>query len=197
MHASPAELQPGSTLSHYRVLECVGGGAMGTVYRARDKRLARDVAFKVINPEIAADPDRIGRFRREATILAALNHPGIVVIHDTGHENGQDYAAHVDHLRYGLSLMNRWAAGENPFEDTDWAAAWEPEAVSQEEWAQLRQGLRTEVDRSPAALQESRAISGVELNGVIGSVVHLAYHLEAIRQIDRAARGPREGSGGA
>ena len=78
LSASPAELQPSATFSHYRVLERVGRGGMGTVYRARDTRLARDVAIKVINPEIAADPDRIARFRREATIVAALNHPGIV-----------------------------------------------------------------------------------------------------------------------
>ena len=85
------ELQPGATLSHYQVQARIGRGGMGTVYRARDTRLERDVAIKVINAEIAADADRIARFRREATILAALNHPGIVVIHDTGQENGQNY----------------------------------------------------------------------------------------------------------
>ena len=86
-----AELHPGATFSHYRVLERVGRGGMGTVYRARDTRLGRDVAIKVINAEIASDADRIARFHREATIVAALNHPGIVVIHDTGHEAGINY----------------------------------------------------------------------------------------------------------
>jgi len=100
--ASPAELQPRSTFSHYRVLERIGRGGMGTVYRARDTRLARDVAIKVINPDIAADPDRIARFRREATIVAALNHPGIVVIHDTGNENGLNYL--VTEFVEGVSL---------------------------------------------------------------------------------------------
>src|SRR5918996_3946010 len=111
--ASPAELQPGATFSHYRVLERVGRGGMGTVYRARDTRLARDVAIKVINPEIAADPDRIARFRREATIVAALNHPGIVVIHDTGHENGLNYLVteFVDGVSLRTVIQNEGALG--------------------------------------------------------------------------------------
>ena len=85
------ELQPGATLSHYLLLQEIGRGGMGTVYRARDTRLERDVAVKVINADVANDEDRIARFRREATILAALNHPGIVAIHDTGHEHGHGY----------------------------------------------------------------------------------------------------------
>jgi serine/threonine protein kinase len=85
------ELQPGATLSHYHVQARIGRGGMGTVYRARDTRLGRDVAIKVINAEIASEADRIARFRREATTLAALNHPGIVAIHDTGHEDGHSY----------------------------------------------------------------------------------------------------------
>jgi eukaryotic-like serine/threonine-protein kinase len=89
--AESVELQPGATLSHYQVQARIGRGGMGTVYRARDTRLERDVAIKVINAEIAADADRIARFHREATILAALNHPGIVVIHDTGQEKGLSY----------------------------------------------------------------------------------------------------------
>jgi Tol biopolymer transport system component len=86
---------------------------MGTVYRARDLRLARDVAIKVINPEIAADPDRIARFRREATIVAALNHPGIVVIHDTGHENGLNYLVteFVDGVSLRTVIQNEGALG--------------------------------------------------------------------------------------
>lgn len=107
---------------------------------------------------------------------------------------GATVAAHVEHLRYGLSLMNRWAAGEeNPFAGADWAAAWTRRAVSEGEWAELREGLRAEVDRWHAALQQPRDVAGAELDGVIGSVVHLAYHLGAIRQIAPGARGPRAG----
>src|ERR687897_463503 len=86
-----AQLQPGTTFSHYRVEERIGGGGMGTVYRARDTRLGRDVAIKVINADIAGDPDRIARFHREANTVATLNHPGIVTIHDTGVEQGTTY----------------------------------------------------------------------------------------------------------
>jgi hypothetical protein len=105
-------------------------------------------------------------------------------------QGGATIAAHVEHLRYGLSLMNRWAAGENPFRDADWGAAWHTSSVSEEEWARLRAELRDEAHRWIAALGAPREISRVELNGVVGSIAHLAYHLGAIRQIDRAARGP-------
>ncbi len=83
-----AVLRPGDLLSHYRVEARLGSGGMGTVYRARDTRLSREVAIKVINPEIAAHPDRVARFHREARTVAALNHPGIVTIHDTGEIDG-------------------------------------------------------------------------------------------------------------
>lgn len=111
--AASTDLQPGVTLSHYQVLERVGRGGMGTVYRARDTRLGRDVAIKVINGEIAADADRIARFRREATIVATLNHPGIVVIHDTGHEDGISYLVteFVDGASLRAALRDEGALG--------------------------------------------------------------------------------------
>ena len=105
-------------------------------------------------------------------------------------QGGGTIAAHVEHLRYGLSLMNRWAAGENPFGDADWSASWRTAAVSEPEWARLRAGLADEAHRWRAALRTPRDVGAVELNGMIGSVAHLAYHLGAIRQIDRTARGP-------
>jgi glutathione S-transferase len=107
-------------------------------------------------------------------------------------DGGAPIAAHVDHLRYGLSLMNRWAAGEeNPLADADWTASWRLEAVSDGEWAALRERLRAEVDRWLEALEQPRRVTGVALDGVIGSVVHLAYHMGAIRQIAAGTRGPR------
>ena len=109
-------------------------------------------------------------------------------------QGGATVAAHVDHLRYGLSLMNRWSAGENPFHDADWGQAWDTTTVSEAGWAQLRNALRDEAQRWLSALGEPREASGPELNGMIGSVVHLAYHLGAIRQIHRSLRGPREQS---
>jgi eukaryotic-like serine/threonine-protein kinase len=83
--------EPGTRLSHYVIQERIGSGGMGTVYRARDTSLDRDVAVKVINPQIAGDPDRIARFHREARAVAALNHPGIVTIHDRVEESGTTY----------------------------------------------------------------------------------------------------------
>lgn len=102
-------------------------------------------------------------------------------------------AAHVDHLRYGLSLMNRWANGEpNPFATADWNAAWRTTHVSDAEWTKLRAELRDEAHRWHEALGHAREVNDIELNGIIGSIAHLAYHLGAIRQINQVTRGPVE-----
>jgi hypothetical protein len=101
-------------------------------------------------------------------------------------------ASHVDHLRYGLSLMNRWAGGENPFDSADWSTSWRKTSVSDPEWQHLRAQLETEARRWLEALRTPRDVRPVELNGIVGSIAHLAYHLGAIRQIDRAARGPMD-----
>jgi hypothetical protein len=106
-------------------------------------------------------------------------------------QGGATIAAHVDHLRYGLSLMNRWSGGENPWDDADWTQSWRISKVSGAEWKKLRADLASEVRRWLAVLQMPRDMDPIELNGVMASVVHLAYHLGAIRQIDRTARGPR------
>jgi hypothetical protein len=100
-------------------------------------------------------------------------------------------AAHVDHLRYGLSLLNRWTHGEQPFADANWTASWERLHVSPEEWEDLRAALRIEAYAWRDALsRQTGNLNEQEQNGVVGSVVHLAYHLGAIRQIHRALRGP-------
>lgn len=105
---------------------------------------------------------------------------------------GSSIAAHVDHVRYGLSLMNRWSGGENPFADADWSASWTRTRVSDEEWLALRESLRTETTQWLQALRAPRDVSQIELNGIVGSVAHLAYHLGAIRQIDSTLRGPTD-----
>jgi hypothetical protein len=105
---------------------------------------------------------------------------------------GSSIAAHVDHLRYGLSLMNRWSKGENPFDDADWSASWRKRTVSDAEWRQLRSDLRAEASSWTHALRTPRDVDDTALKGVIGSVAHLAYHLGAIRQMNRAARGPAD-----
>jgi hypothetical protein len=87
--------------------------------------------------------------------------------------------------------MNRWAAGENPFSDADWTQAWRVAKVSDREWKELRSRLREEVERWATALEAPREVKGVELTGMIASIAHLAYHLGAMRQIHKDARGPR------
>ena len=79
-------LEPGTPLGPYRIVDLVGVGGMGEVYRARDPRLGRDVAVKVLPPAFATDRERLQRFEQEARAAAALNHPNILAIHDIGYE---------------------------------------------------------------------------------------------------------------
>jgi serine/threonine protein kinase len=79
--ALACRLPPGSRIGAYELLEVVGAGGMGIVYRARDLKLQRDVALKVLPDAVALDPERVARFRREATVLASLNHPNIGAIY--------------------------------------------------------------------------------------------------------------------
>ena len=89
LESSPiaSALTAGAKLGHFEILGLLGRGGMGEVYRARDSRLRRDVAIKVLPLSFARDPDRIARFEREARAASALNHPNIVAVHDIGHEN--------------------------------------------------------------------------------------------------------------
>ena len=109
--------------------------------------------------------------------------------------DGATIAAHALHLAYGLSLMNRWAReGGNPFADARWDDAWTTSRVDDGEWAGIRRDLAAEAHAWSVALGEDREVSTTEMSGLIGSIAHLAYHLGAIRQIDRNARGPKEGT---
>jgi hypothetical protein len=108
---------------------------------------------------------------------------------------GATIAAHAQHLRFGLSLMNQWAAdGGDPFTNARWDEAWKISAVDDTEWSEIRKGLRHEAERWLGVLGTPREAAPIELTGMISSIVHLAYHLGAIRQIDKSARGPREGT---
>ena len=98
-------LTPGARLGPYEVLAPVGSGGMGEVYRARDARLARDVAIKVLPVAFSSDPDRLGRFEQEARAAAALNHPNILAVHDLGQQDGAPYI--VSELLDGQTLRER------------------------------------------------------------------------------------------
>lgn len=106
---------------------------------------------------------------------------------------GSSIAAHVAHVTFGLSLMNRWSQGESPFGDADWAASWTKTAVTEAEWEALRIELRDQAARWLVVLRTPREVHGIELSGIVGSIAHLAYHMGAIRQINANARGPAEG----
>ena len=125
----------------------------------------------------------------DAGLLASLERLSSAAASAT--HGGASIASHVDHLRYGLMLLNRWANGSPPpWPDMDWTASWRKTTVSDAEWRALRDELRREAARWEELLRSNREVTEVEAGWMSGSVTHLAYHLGAIRQIDRSTRGP-------
>ena len=108
-------LSPGTRLGSYEIVASIGAGGMGEVYRARDKRMNRDVAIKILPEIFALDPDRLARFTREAQTLAALNHPSIAGIH--GIEESGSLRALVMELADGEDLSAIIARGPMPLAD--------------------------------------------------------------------------------
>ena len=109
-------LAPGTRLGSYQVLSRLGAGGMGEVYRARDEKLKRDVAIKILPGEVARDPDRISRFQREAEVLASLNHTNIAAIYDLQEANGSSFL--MLELVEGETLADRLARGSLPLDET-------------------------------------------------------------------------------
>src|SRR5262249_59817827 len=99
----------GQVLGHYRVLEQIGSGGMGVVYRAHDLQLDRDVALKVLAPGTLADNRARARFRKEAMALARLNHPNIATVHEFGTQEGTDFL--VTEYIHGVTLDSKLAQG--------------------------------------------------------------------------------------
>ncbi len=111
---TPTTLTPGTRLGAFEILSSLGEGGMGAVYRAHDAKLHRDVAIKVLLPAVANDPDRLARFRREAQLLASLNHPNIAAIY--GLEESEGTLALVMELVEGPTLADRIAQGPLPLD---------------------------------------------------------------------------------
>jgi eukaryotic-like serine/threonine-protein kinase len=105
-------LSPGAHLGTYEILAPIGAGGMGEVYRARDLRLGREVAVKVLPKDLAATPEIRARFEREARLISSFNHPNICTVHDVGHEGDDFYL--VMELIEGESLADRAASGALP-----------------------------------------------------------------------------------
>jgi serine/threonine-protein kinase len=105
-------VQPGTRLGPYEIVALIDAGGMGEVYRARDPRLGRDIAIKVLPTDLAGDAERLKRFEREAKAMAALSHPNILAVHDVGAHEGVPYL--VEELLEGESLRERLARGAIP-----------------------------------------------------------------------------------
>jgi serine/threonine protein kinase len=109
-------LSAGTRLGPYEILSPIGAGGMGEVYRAKDTRLGRMVAVKVLSQDLSASPDVRQRFEREAQTISQLSHPHICALHDVGNQDGTEYL--VMELLEGETLSDRLARGPLPLEQT-------------------------------------------------------------------------------
>ena len=104
---------------------------------------------------------------------------------------GSSIAAHIDHCLYYFDLMNRWASGEkNPWKGADWKVSWTRTSVTTESWASLRHTFETQIRQWLDVVRQPREVSQPELTSMVASIVHLAYHIGAIRQMNRGTTGP-------
>ena len=114
-------LTSGARLGAYEIIDALGAGGMGEVYRARDTKLGREIAIKVLPSDVAADTARLARFKREAQLLASLNHPNIAAIHGLDDADGQMFL--VLELVEGEDLAQRLTRGALPIDEAAAIAA--------------------------------------------------------------------------
>ncbi len=126
------------------------------------------------------DPGLVGSLARLSARDASTVPPG----------GSSSTAAHVEHLRFMLALLNAVEPGRNPFANADWGVAWQKQEVSDEEWDRLRAEVAEEGTKWQERFADVLGTGQMSLTGVLASVAHLAYHLGAIRQITPGARGP-------
>lgn len=132
----------------------------------------------------------------DAGILRSLERLSASDASRTPAAGGASIAAHVDHLCYGFELLNRYAAGEDQaFATADYSRSWGRVRVSDDEWRQLRERLAEQLGRWRSVLPRLDRDVQLHVTGAISSIVHLAYHLGAIRQIDRTLAGPQAVAG--
>lgn len=157
--------------------------------------IAQDLsqALTTLLREVLEGPSASGAFvlnRTDKGLLASLD----ALSADAAsfrRDNQSSVAAHVDHLRYGLELLNQWARGADPWSTANYAMSWQRDLVTDEQWKTLRHALRGEAHAWITAAGRRTEWNEQAMTEVIASVVHLAYHLGAIRQIAPATRGPR------
>src|SRR5262245_53198825 len=205
-------LAVGTCLGPYEILSPLGVGGMGEVYRARHRKLERDVAIKILPEALAADPERIARFEREAKTLAALNHPSIAHIH--GLEESDGIRALVLELVEGPTLADRIAQGPIPLDETLWIARQIADAVeaAHEQGIVHRDlkpaniklrfdgtvkvldfGLAKALDSAPVAIDASQSPTGTNpatMTGVgvlMGSAAYMAPEQARGRSVDKRA----------
>lgn len=150
-------------------------------------------ALAAVFSEIVNGPASDGAFllnREDEGLLRSLDKLSATDASRLPPSGGASIAAHVDHLCYGLGLLVRWNDGEEPFHDADFSASWRRLTVSDAEWTTLRERLRAATRQWQDAIRHPRAANQAALTEIIASAAHLAYHLGAIRQIDRSIRGP-------
>ncbi|MGQ0702342.1 MAG: DinB family protein [Gemmatimonadales bacterium] len=128
--------------------------------------------------------------RNDSGLLRSLDRLSAEAASAAPPTGGTSIAAHVDHLRFGFELLNRYTRGEDAFASADYSASWRRGNVSEPEWVSLRRALSDQLERWIQFLAEPREYNEFELTGALASVTHLAYHIGAMRQIDRSMRGP-------